>query len=63
MKDYSRAKEIFFTYSSSKFQMMRDGFSVEYYSFQVPEDLENEWLIELINRDTSVPLKSGRFKN
>lgn len=51
MIDYSRAKEIFFRYSSSKFQMMRDGFSAEYYSFQVPDDLEAKWLIELIKQE------------
>ncbi|MCF6142520.1 hypothetical protein L1S34_14605 [Flavobacterium sp. K77] len=51
MEDYSRAKEIFFTYTSSKFQMMRDGFSTEYYSYKISEDLEAEWLIELINRE------------
>jgi hypothetical protein len=51
MTDYSRAKEIFFTYSSSKFQMMRDGFSEEYYLYQVPIDIEKQWLIELIKRE------------
>lgn len=50
MIDYSRAKEIFFIYSSSKFQMMRDGFSAEYYSCEVPEELESQWLIELIRQ-------------
>lgn len=51
MIDYSRAKEIFFTYSSSKFQMMRDGFSAEYSSCHVPEELESQWLIELIKQE------------
>lgn len=51
MKDFSRAKEIYFTYSGSKFQMMRDGVSAEYHSYQVPDELEKEWLVELIKRE------------
>ncbi len=51
MTDYLRAKEIYFAYSSSKFQMMRDGFSIEYCSYEVPENIEDEWLIELISRE------------
>jgi hypothetical protein len=51
MTDYSRAKEIFFTYSSSKFQMMRDGFSGEYYSYEVSPELEEQWLNELITQE------------
>ncbi|MXV52363.1 hypothetical protein GS399_15420 [Pedobacter sp. HMF7647] len=51
MIDYSRAKEIFFTYSSSKFQMMRDGFSGEYYTFNVTTELEGQWLHELIQQE------------
>lgn len=62
----ARPKEIFFNYSSSKFQMMRDGAFGEYNQYQVTEEQENKWLTELIdqelnkldinNKDTLFPL-------
>jgi|SRR5687768_10433685 len=64
--DLARPKELFFNYSSSKFQMMRDGVFGEYDRYQVTEEQEEKWLTELIdqelgkldinNKDTLFPL-------
>lgn len=43
-----RAKDLYFRYGSSKFQMMRDGFSQEYLSYNISEEQEMLWLDELI---------------
>jgi hypothetical protein len=50
-KGFSRAKEIYFTYASSKFQMMRDGLLHEYSQYDVSRDLEEEWLTELLHKE------------
>ncbi len=46
-----RAKEIFFNYSGSKFQMMRDGLVREYESYEISSELEKKWLEELIENE------------
>lgn len=46
-----RAKEIFFNYSGSGFQMMRDGVLDEYKSYKVSKELEYVWLNELVDRE------------
>lgn len=45
------AKEIYFKYCGSKFQMMRDGVNHEYIQYQISEAQEKEWLIELIEKN------------
>jgi len=47
----NRAKEIYFQYSSSKFQMMRDGLFEEYSTFNISESQEKVWLEEMINNE------------
>jgi len=47
--DSSGAKTIYFNYTGSKFQMMRDGIIDEYRSYNISEELEKQWLEELIN--------------
>lgn len=49
----NRAKEIYFQYSSSKFQMMRDGLFEEYSTFNISESQEKVWLEEMINNEVN----------
>ena len=46
-----RAKEIFFKYATSTFQMMRDGLHAEYSSYNVSKEQEMLWTNELIDRE------------
>jgi len=49
----NRAKEIYSTYSGSKFQMMRDGVLKEYESLNIPLETENTWLQEIVSQEFS----------
>ncbi len=42
-----RAKELFYNYLGSKYQMMRDDFIQEYLSYEIPIEIEKEWINEL----------------
>ncbi len=47
----NRAKEIYFQYSSSKFQLMRDNLFEENSTFNISESQEKVWLEEMINNE------------
>lgn len=46
--NFTKAKELFFNYGSSKFQMLRDGFYNEYIGYGISKEQEEQWLTELI---------------
>ena len=49
MEPLNRAREIFFKYDGSSFHMSRDGADYdEYRRYSVPEQLEKQWLEEVI---------------
>jgi len=50
-QEIGRAKELYFEYSSSKYQVMRSGFSQEYYSYNISKEQEKLWLEELIKQE------------
>lgn len=42
-----RAKELFFNYLGSKYQMMRDEVVSEYLSYKIPQTVEETWIENL----------------
>ena len=50
-QDLERPKELYFEYSGSKYQMMRDGVIDEYRQYAVTDGQEKAWLTELIEKE------------
>jgi hypothetical protein len=48
MENSQTAKEIFFQYSGSKFQMMRDGIYEDYIKYNISQQQEEDWLNQLL---------------
>lgn len=49
--DLNKAKELFISYGTNKFQMSREGVYDEYRSYGITKEQENEWLTELLEEE------------
>lgn len=47
MKNFEKAKEIFYANSGSHFRMWQNGVITEYEKYMVPKSIENMWLSEI----------------
>ena len=47
------AKELFFTYGGSKYQMAREEVVHKYMSYNIPKEIELQWLNEMFDKDYS----------
>ena len=44
---FLKAKEIFNSFNGSKYEMMREGIVKEYLNYNVPKEIEHQWIDEL----------------
>ncbi|MFV0539451.1 MAG: hypothetical protein ACK5M3_19100 [Dysgonomonas sp.] len=49
--EFKDAKDMFFYYGGSKYQMMRDDLIDEYLSYKIPKDVEKKWVEEMFYQD------------
>ena len=62
LQDVSCAKEIFYKYNGSFFQMKRDGVYREYKKYMIPREIELQWLDEKKDEIISALLKCTNNK-
>ena len=60
--DEAEAKDLFLRYEGSRFYMSRDGVEESYKDFNVPAELEAEWLDELTQRRLQALDAPGNWK-
>jgi hypothetical protein len=61
MNDTEKAKELFFKYDGSTFYMSRDGVEKEFYSYDIPDSLQKDWLTELREQKLSKLNERGNW--
>jgi hypothetical protein len=49
--EFKDAKDMFFYYGGSKYQMMRDDLINEYLSYKIPKEIEKQWVEEMFCTD------------
>jgi hypothetical protein len=60
-EDFSAAKELFFSYDGSRFNMSRNDEEDAYKAYNVPQELERGWLAELTEQKLAALQSPGNW--
>jgi len=60
-KDFSAARELFFDHDGSRFNMSRNDLEATYAAYNVPEQLEHQWLSDLTRQKLQLLQSPGNW--